>query len=80
MPKKPAKIRTISYIPTTPDGGNLICLDDMTPEQRDYTGAMLSLKILNSQYAGQAEFFIDEMPKPDDVFQVASGTNRAVNV
>ena len=64
MPKKPQKIRTVSYIHV---GDKLVCTDDLTPKQKNYVGARLQVEFLNAAYRGEAVFHAD-LPPVETIF------------
>ena len=64
MAKKAQKIRTIAYIHV---GDQLVDVDTLNPQQRDYLGASLSVAMLNGAYRGKAQFWAD-LPPVEHVF------------
>lgn len=60
-------IRTVSYMPLTADGNIVMCLNDMTDEQRNYVGQKIAEKFINVLYSGKMEVKAI-LPPPEAVF------------
>ena len=60
MSKKQSKIHTKSYMLLTPDGNTKICVRDLSEQQKNYLGALLQTKLLNTFYAGKAQFWTED--------------------
>ena len=63
MAKKYGPITVEAYVPTK-DGRLLDVDEDLTPEQKEWLATELSIKILNTAYAGKAVFFRKGSPPP----------------
>ena len=61
-------IATRSHLSLTSDGAVKVCMDDLTPEQRDYLGALLQVTCLNAIYVGTFEFWAEGLPVIGNVF------------
>lgn len=64
MARKPQKIQTVAYVHV---GNQLVDVDTLNHEQRDYLGASLQVATLNAAYRGKAEFWVD-LPPVEQVF------------
>ena len=67
MSRKQSKIRTKSYMRLAPDGDAKVSLCDLSSSQKDYIGALLHTKFLNSLYAGKVQFWTEDIPDIEDV-------------
>lgn len=67
MAKKREPIKVTAYIHV---GDQLVDVDTLTPNQRDYVGARLRMEFLNSIHRGQA-VFTTNLPPRESVFPEA---------
>ena len=68
MSQKKFNIRTKSYMPLTPDGEEKVCLCDLNNGQKDYLGTLLKTRFLNMFYAGDFQFWTEDMPPMKEMF------------
>lgn len=59
---KQQEIKTISYVHK---GGELVCTDDLTPEEKTKVGTWLKSTYLNSLFQGQAVFYPEGQRLPE---------------
>lgn len=57
--------------------GEDYCLDDLTPEQRDYVLAVRDVNALNAAYAGVAEFYAEGLRPFGEVFPEIAEKRKA---
>lgn len=65
MARKQESIRTQAFVHV---GERLVNVDDLTPEQREYLGAVLRVTMLNAVYDGKATFRAENLPDPNELF------------
>jgi len=68
MGQRQLKIRTKSYIHLPHENNAPIYLCNLSNYQKDYLGALLHTKFLNSLYVGKVQFCAEDMPTTKDVF------------
>lgn len=54
MPRKQQKIKVVSYVHV---GDQLVCTDDLDPEQKRRLATWLKCTYLNALYEGRAKFY-----------------------
>lgn len=64
MARKHEKIRVVAYVHV---GDQLVDVDTLNDEQRNYLGASLQVAMLNGAYRGKVKFW-SELPPVEQVF------------
>ena len=59
------EIRAIAHLPLTADGEIIASMDELTPRQKAYLSGLIQTKLLNTFWAGQAKFWVEDLEAPE---------------